>query len=124
MEEKDNKNERFARVFDELSHECPPCGFDAKIMSRIDERIKRRSLRKQWFYMLAMPCLGVAIIVAALYLIGRFTQFDFRISIPEIEFDPASMNLYIIPAVCTVLLLIADTLIRKRLDDKHRSDSK
>lgn len=121
----DGSEVRFGGLFDAMEPEDPPCGFDRRVMSLIDKQQEKRSLRRQWFYMISLPGLGIAAMIGSLYLITRYMGVDIRIPIPRltfprIEIDPAAFNVYMVPAICALLLLIADTLIRKRIEKNDK----
>ncbi len=126
VEDKD----RLKSLFQEMKAEKPSAGFESKLMQQIhiaaDKQAKRKSIKS---YILAVcgaaGILGIPVLIFWLYgILSGKPLIEVKavsfFSMPNITLDP-----FVVSIGCVVLLLlVSDTLIRKRVGEKKHKIQK
>lgn len=124
MDEKD----KLKSLFQEMKLDEPSAAFDSRLMEHIHiaEKKRNRFRNIKSYAAVAGGIIGIlgipSLILWILSLVNK-TDFpimktDFDVSIPHLQIDP-----FIIVIACVVLLLlVADTLIRKHLGERKEKE--
>jgi len=123
-EEKDN----LKSLFQKMELDEPSAGFESKLMQRIHiAETKQNRLKNLRSYLaVAGGIVGILGIPTFIFwLLKTFLKIelqpintDFEISLPHLQVDP-----FIVSIACVVLLLlVGDTLIRRRIWEKKHKD--
>lgn len=118
MEEKD----KLRSLFQEIKLDEPSAAFESMLMKQVHIVVekKRKKQKAGTIISIFMAITGMlAIPTLILWYLG-FTLADteIKLTIPTLNFDP-----YVVSIACTtLLLLISDTLIRKRIWEKKHKD--
>lgn len=119
-----NKTDKLEALFAEMRPESPSVDFESGLMAKISSKAEARRNRMQWAYMLLLPSIAVAAIIAALLLVDRFTGIEMGLNRLKVSIGLLSeYSGYIILVVLILILLITDSLIRRRLNRKRVSHS-
>lgn len=120
--------DKLRSLFQEMKLNEPSAGFESRLMLRVHiaEKKKSRKINLKSIMAVFSGIIGIlGIPTLILYLSGVFTKADlqlskyqFKSSLPEIHFDPLIISI----ASVALLLLISDTLIRKRIWEKKQKD--
>lgn len=114
------ENDRLEMLFDEMREQVLSANFEHTLMYRISSLENRRKNRIQWLYMLLWPCVGVVSMAVMLLLVDKYVGIEINLGMLKLSFEFTSEYIfYIILAVLILLLLVADTFIRKRLNRKR-----
>lgn len=120
--------DKLRSLFQEMKLNEPSAGFESRLMQRVHiaEKKKSRKINLKSIMAVFSGIIGIlGIPTLIFYLSGAFTKTDlqlskyqFKPSLPEIHFDPLIISI----ASVALLLLISDTLIRKRIWEKKQKD--
>lgn len=125
---KTEDKDKLGSLFQEMKLNEPSVGFESRLMQHIYAVEKKQSRKINIKSILAifggiMGILGIPALI--FYLSGVFTKtdiqlskYEFKLSLPEIHFDPLVISI----ASVALLLLISDTLIRKRIWEKKQKN--
>lgn len=124
---KEKEKDRIKSLFQEMKWDEPSIGFETKLMQRIHTVEKKHTRQKSLRSILAiaggvMGLLGIpALIFWALNVFLKIElqpiKTNFDLTIPNVQIDPFIISI----ASVALLLLIGDTLIRKRIwEKKHK----
>ncbi|MFV0419651.1 MAG: hypothetical protein ACK5KT_13100 [Dysgonomonas sp.] len=126
MKKEENKD-RLKSLFQEMKWDEPSVGFESKLMQRIHIVEQKRSRQKNLRSILAIAggvigLLGIPVFI--FWILKVFLQIelqpiktDFDLTIPNVQIDPFIISI----AFVALLLLIGDTLIRRRIwEKKHK----
>lgn len=123
---KEEEKDRLKSLFQEIKLDEPSVGFESKLMQRIHIVEKKRSRQKNLRSILAIAggvigLLGIpALIFWALKVFLKIElqpiKTNFDLTIPNIQIDPFIVSI----ASVALLLLIGDTLIRRRIWEKKQ----
>ncbi len=122
--------DRLKSLFQEMKSDEPSAGFESKLMQQIhivaDKQAKRKNIRSYIFAVCgAIGILGIPALIFWLYgILFEKPLIDVEavssFSMPDITFDPLIVSI----ACVVLLLLVCDTLIRKRLGEKKHKIQK
>lgn len=126
---KTEDKDQLKSLFQDMKLNEPSAGFESRLMQHIyivnKKQERRKSLKS--IFAIAGGILGILGIPAAIFwYIGlplksgiENMKVDFSISLPDISFDPSIISI----AFVVLLLLIGDTLIRRRIwEKKHKHE--
>lgn len=123
---KEEEKDRLKSLFQEIKLDEPSVGFESRLMQRIHIVEKKRSRQKNLTSILAIAggvigLLGIpALIFWGLKVFLKIElqpiKTNFDLTIPNIQIDPFIVSI----ASVALLLLIGDTLIRKRIWEKKQ----
>lgn len=125
---KAEEKDRLKSLFQEIKLEESSAGFENRLMQQIYIVEKKRRQKEKLNSILAITCgiIGIFGIPALiLYLRGiymgkeiQLSEYKLEVSFPEIHFDPFIVSI----GAISLFLLIADTLIRKRIWEKKQKE--
>lgn len=116
MVKKDNDGLR--AIFREVRPLEPPALLEEAIMARV----RKRSVARSAAFMVIFPTLGVALMLATLALVFSYTDpgLDMTSLLPRFDFEWLGWE-SVVPVSAILPLLVADTLIRKRLKNRREN---
>lgn len=123
----ENKD-RLKGLFQEVNLDIPSVGFESRLMEQIHIASEKKEKKRNFLNILAIVggIVGIIGIPALIFWkTGLFSSLhsqkelttDFSLKMPEIPFDPFMLSMGLV----VLLLLIGDTLIRRRIwEKKHK----
>ncbi|MDR2955898.1 MAG: hypothetical protein LBV43_12545 [Prevotella sp.] len=126
---KTEDKDKLKSLFQEVKLDEPSSGFESRLMEHIYivEKKQNRIKNLKSYLALALGILGIIGIPAAIFRLLRFTNqlgytdinTEFNFTLPHIQFNPGVISI----ACVVLLLLIVDTLIRRRIwEKKHKEE--
>ena len=120
------EDDRLRSLFQEMEINAPSKKFEDRLMLQIQkkasEQIEKKTLRSNiftWFSVAAGFASMIVVPLFIMYLIGWKPNFDLSVFIIKMPY----INPFIVLITVSILLLIiADTLIRKHIFDKKHKD--
>lgn len=118
-----NDKDRLKGLFQEVKLDEPSIDFESRLMQSIHIAAAKESKKKNLktiFTVIAgiMGMLGVLVAIFKIYGLSFKAEIEpIKVTMPEIQFNPFAISI----ACVALLLLISDTLIRRRIwEKKHK----
>lgn len=120
---KKTDDDKLRNIFREMNLNTPSPEFENRLMQQIqvvaDKQQKRKGLKSR-IYNICTLIAGTAAIIGFPLIIFYFfeiqlPQFDYNLKLPQFSINP----IIILIAISVLFLVIADTLIRKYMRNKH-----
>lgn len=119
------EEDKLRSLFQNVKLDEPSTAFESKLMGRIYAIEKKKERREVVRSYIAVACGIVAILGIPSLLLWMLDVklslpevFDFDVNLPQLAIDPFIVSI----AGVVLLLLIGDTLIRKRISEKEEKD--
>jgi hypothetical protein len=113
MEDKGILDKQLGDLFRQMPIESPSSGFAEKLNLRLEAEDRKKAFRRKCLYIGQIAAIVAAVLLLP-FLVIHFLLPDFSISFPKVDFNVKIDSTVVIIGVSTLILLVSDTLLRKK----------